>query len=85
MSYPYDVCVDAAGSQFVCEFGNSRIQVFDAEDRFVEAIGAPGRAPGQFSNPWSVALDSNGNLYVADAGNDRVQKFLRRHPLWTMR
>jgi hypothetical protein len=31
MSYPYDVRVDNAGFQFVCEFGNSRIQVFDPQ------------------------------------------------------
>src|SRR5436190_18743915 len=27
LSYPYDIQVDAQGRQFVCEFGNSRIQV----------------------------------------------------------
>ena len=70
--------MDAAGYQFVCEFGNSRIQIFDTEDRSVEILGGAGGAPGQFSNPWSIALDSAGNLYVADAGNHRVQKFIRR-------
>jgi len=69
--------VDATGLQFVCEFGNSRIQVFDANDRPVEIIGGPGAAPGQFNNPWGVALDSAGNLYVADSRNHRVQKLLR--------
>jgi len=70
--------VDAAGRQYVCEFGNSRIQVFDAQDQSIEIIGRPGAEPGQFSNPWGVALDSAGNLYVADSLNHRVQKFLRK-------
>src|SRR6266478_3292543 len=78
MSYPYDVKVDGQGFQFVCEFGNSRIQIFDAQGQPIEILGGPGAAPGQFSNPWGVALDSKGNLYVADAMNHRVQKFIRR-------
>src|ERR1043165_10057187 len=77
MSYPYDIRVDATGYQFVCEFGNSRIQIFDAQDKLVEVLGGVGSAPGHFSNPWSIALDSQGNLYVADSANHRVQKFLR--------
>ena len=78
MSYPYDVRVDAAGLRFVCEFGNSRIQVFDSKNQPVEIIGGPGAEPGQFNNPWSIALDSHGTLYVADALNHRVQKLVRR-------
>jgi DNA-binding beta-propeller fold protein YncE len=70
--------VDAAGRQYVCEFGNSRIQVFDASDQPLEIIGGPGLAPGEFSNPWGVALDSAGNLYVADSQNHRVQKLIRK-------
>src|SRR5205814_7485479 len=78
LSYPYDVRVDRDGFQFVCEFGNSRIQIFDSQDHLVEVLGGVGSAPGRFSNPWSIALDSRGNLYVADGGNDRVQKFIRK-------
>ncbi len=82
MSYPYDICVDGAGRQYVCEFGNSRVQVFDSNDQPLEIIGGPGDAPGQFSNPWGVALDSGGNLYVADSQNHRVQKLIRRPETW---
>jgi DNA-binding beta-propeller fold protein YncE len=78
LSYPYDICVDAAGRQYVCEFGNSRIQVFDANDQPLEIIGGPGAKPGRFSSPWGVALDSAGNLYVADSQNHRVQKLFRK-------
>ena len=78
MSYPYDIAVDARGYQFVCEFGNSRIQVFDTNCQPMEIIGGPGAEPGQFSNPWGVALDSHGNLIVADALNHRVQKLIRK-------
>jgi DNA-binding beta-propeller fold protein YncE len=70
--------VDADGRQYVCEFGNGRISVFDANDHLIEVIGKPGGAPGEFANPWGMALDSKGNLYVADSQNHRVQKLIRR-------
>jgi DNA-binding beta-propeller fold protein YncE len=86
LSYPYDVAVDAHGYQFVCEFGNSRIQVFDPDCEPVEIIGGPGSEPGQFANPWAVALDSQGNLVVADGLNHRVQKLVRKMgPIGPMR
>jgi DNA-binding beta-propeller fold protein YncE len=78
LSYPYDIQIDSTGLQFVCEFGNSRIQIFDANDKPVEILGGPGGDPGQFSNPWGIAFDSKGNLFVADAMNNRVQKFWRK-------
>lgn len=81
MSYPYDVRIDAEGNRFVCEFGNSRVQIFDAEGRTIEILGGAGAEPGQMNNPWAIALDSQGNLYVADSANHRVQKFLRREPI----
>ena len=56
LSYPYDICVDNAGRQYVCEFGNSRIQVFDAQDDPIEIIGGPGAAPADSAipgvSPW---------------------------------
>ncbi len=70
--------MDAEGHQYVCEFGNSRVQIFDAEGRSLEILGGVGSAPGKFNNPWGLALDSKGNLYVADSRNHRVQKFVRR-------
>jgi hypothetical protein len=83
MSYPYDVRVDKQGFQFVCEFGNSRIQIFDANDKPVEIVGNAGGKPGELANPWAVALDSHGNLYVADSQNHRVEKFIRRSRVTT--
>ncbi len=77
-SYPYDIQIDAAGLQFVCEFGNSRIQILDSQDRRWKFWAGRAALPGQFSNPWGLALDSKGNLYVADALNNRVQKFMRK-------
>ena len=78
MSYPYDLAIDREGLLFVCEFGNSRIQIFDRHYKTMEVVGEPGNAPGEFNNPWSIAMDSKGDLYVADSANHRVQKLIRR-------
>jgi hypothetical protein len=67
-----------AGNQFICEFGNSRIAVLDAQDQVPEVIGNAGAAPGSFANPWAICFDSRGNLCVADSQNHRVQKLVRR-------
>jgi DNA-binding beta-propeller fold protein YncE len=80
MSYPYDVRIDALGNRFVCEFGNSRVQIFDPHNQPLEILGGPGADPGQMNNPWAIAFNSRGDLYVADALNHRVQKFIRRVP-----
>ena len=63
----------------MCEFGNSRVQIFNAKDEPVEILGGAGGGPGQMNNPWAIALDSRGNLYVADSLNHRVEKFNRSH------
>ena len=78
LSYPYDIRIDEKGFQYVCEFGNSRIQVFGPDHQPLEIIGKPGLAPGEFSNPWSIDLDSQGHLWVADSGKHRIQKLVRR-------
>ena len=77
-SYPNDVRVNPAGNQFICEFGNSRIALLDAQDQVPEVIGNAGAAPGSFATPWAICFDSRGNLCVADSQNHRVQKLVRR-------
>ncbi|MEK9863128.1 MAG: NHL repeat-containing protein, partial [Verrucomicrobiota bacterium] len=78
MSYPYDLVWDHQNHLYVCEFGNSRIQVLNDQGKTLEILGGPGSAVGKLSNPWSIALDSTGSLYVADAANHRVQKWIRK-------
>ncbi len=85
-NYPTDIAVSAggrltpggeAGRIYVNDSLNFRIQVFDAEGRFLQAVGRPGGASGGFQRPKGIALDSDENLYVADALSDAVQIFDR--------
>jgi sugar lactone lactonase YvrE len=72
---PYDIAVDTAGSVYVCDNRNNRIQKFDSEGFFLAQWGGAGSEDGQFVFPEGIATDPNGNVYVADTGNNRIQKF----------
>ena len=58
---------------YVCDQDNNRIQVFDLDLKFVNAIGSHGKGKGEFTAPHDVKFDTAGNMYVADYGNERVQ------------
>lgn len=61
--------------------GNSRIQKFDRNAKFLTMWGTKGEGNGQFDfsfmDSGCAAVDAEGNLYVGDWGNQRVQKFDR--------
>jgi DNA-binding beta-propeller fold protein YncE len=75
---PRGIAIGPGGSVYVADTGHKRIQVFDANGRFLRSIGETGGGPGQFNEPSSVALDAAGNLFVADFWNARVQEFSAR-------
>ena len=68
LSYPYDVRVDPGGRQFVCEFGNSRIQIFNAQNRPVEILGEAGSEPGVFRLAARCSSGTYVRALAADLG-----------------
>lgn len=74
---PRDAVVGADGLLYVVDGGNFRVQVFDAEGKFVKTFGAIGRQGGQFSRPKEIAADAQGNIYVADSAFGNFQIFDR--------
>lgn len=70
---PDFIAVDSAGSLYVTDQKNHRIQVFDKDFKPMRTFGSRGSAPGQFESPEDLAFDKEGNLWVADGGNHRVQ------------
>jgi DNA-binding beta-propeller fold protein YncE len=54
---------------------NFRVQVFESDGTFVDAFGAVGVYPGQFSRPKGIAADPDGNVYVTDAAFGNFQIF----------
>jgi sugar lactone lactonase YvrE len=72
---PTGVATDAAGSVYVSDSLNARVQKFDASGALQRVIGSGGGLGGQLSDPGSVFVDAAGDLFVADAGNHRVDEF----------
>jgi DNA-binding beta-propeller fold protein YncE len=74
-SRPTGVAVDQEGNLYVCDTLNNRIEIFDADGKFVSAFGKAGDGPGYFARPKGIAIDSDGHIWVADGQQDRVQVF----------
>ena len=72
---PTGVAVDQDGNLYVCDTLNNRIEIFDADGKFVSTFGKAGDGPGYFARPKGVAIDSDGHIWVADGRQDRVQVF----------
>ena len=73
--FPWGVAIDDAGSVYVADTNNDRIQKFDSNGVYLTQWGSNGSGDGQFKFPYDVAVDAAGNVYVADRDNDRIQKF----------
>lgn len=78
---PLQAAVSSTGQLYVVDGGNFRIQVFDADGRFLSSFGSVGRLPGQFARPKGIAIDLQNNIYVVDAAFGNVQLFNPRGQL----
>ncbi len=78
---PTGVAVDQEGNLFVCDTMNNRIEIFDADGKFINTFGKAGDGPGYFARPKGVAVDSDGHIWVADGMQDRVQVFNQEQQL----
>jgi DNA-binding beta-propeller fold protein YncE len=72
---PTSVALDPDGNLYVADMLNYRIEVFDADGKFIRAFGKHGDGPGYFAMPKGVAIDSDGHVWVTDSIQGRVQLF----------
>ncbi len=75
LQQPRGVAVAPDGSIVVADFGHHRVQVFDAELRFVRQWGHLGDGNGEFREPSAVDVGADGRIFVADTWNGRIQSF----------
>jgi DNA-binding beta-propeller fold protein YncE len=69
------VAVGPDGMVYVSDSGNSRVQVFTPQGRFVRQFGSFGSGNGQFLHASDLVVDQAGNVYVADEQALAVTKF----------
>lgn len=74
-SRPTNAAVDDDGNLYVSDTFNDRVEIFDADGKFIREFGKPGDGPGYFARPKGIAIDRDGHIWVADAVQDRVQVF----------
>jgi sugar lactone lactonase YvrE len=80
-NYPTNLAVDARGRLYVTDTLNFRIQIFDAQGRFVSTFGTLGDTPGCLNRPKGIGVDSEGHIYVIDASFNNFQIFDERGQL----
>lgn len=80
---PQCAAVDKDGNLYVTDTLNNRVEVFDADGKYVSQFGKAGDGPGYFSRPKGIAVDGDGHVWVADAMQDRLQVFNREGQLLT--
>jgi DNA-binding beta-propeller fold protein YncE len=80
-SKPTSVAVDADGNVYVTDMLNYRVEVFDADGKFIRQFGKHGDGPGYFAMPKGIAVDSDGHIWVTDSMQNRVHLFTQEGDL----
>jgi hypothetical protein len=71
-NFPDDVAVDKTGNIYILDAGNTRIQKFGPDGKFLATIGRKGQGPGEFILPDSLDIDRDGSLVVGDSAQSRL-------------
>ena len=74
---PTDVAVDKDGNIYVTDTLNWRVEIFDAEGKFISQFGKHCDAIGCFERPKGIAVDGDGHIWVVDTGLSLVQAYDR--------
>jgi DNA-binding beta-propeller fold protein YncE len=72
---PINIALDTQGRLYVSDFGAYRVQVYDADGKYLRSIGEQGSNFGQFVRNKGVAVDRSNIVYVVDTAGDMVQMF----------
>ncbi|HEY5177300.1 MAG TPA: SMP-30/gluconolactonase/LRE family protein [Terriglobales bacterium] len=74
---PSDVALDKDGNVYVTDTLNWRVEIFDAEGKFVSQFGKHCDAIGCFERPKGIAVDGDGHIWVVDTSLNLVQAYDR--------
>jgi sugar lactone lactonase YvrE len=74
-SGPTGVAVDQDGNLYVTDTMNYRVEIFDADGKFISQFGRHCDMPGCFAHPKGISIDSDGHVWVADSMIELLQVF----------
>ena len=75
-SSPFGVAINYRNRMvYICDRGNNRIHILNADLTFSSSFDSYGKGDGQFMYPCDVTLDSTGNVYVADSDDHCIKVF----------
>jgi len=60
---------------YVVDRENSRVQVFQQDDKFAFTFGSKGSDPGQFQYPVRIAIDAETGVFVSDWHGNHISLF----------
>lgn len=67
--------IDELDRLWIADSEAREVRVFDADGRFVRAIGQPGEGPGEFGRIASVGRGPEGHMWIADTSLGRYEVF----------
>jgi hypothetical protein len=74
LNQPLDLKVSGAGNIYILDWGDTRIQAYDKNGRFLCTIGRKGKGPGEFELPASFDLSPDGKIFLLDSRNRRISQ-----------
>jgi streptogramin lyase len=73
LSYPIGITV-AAGTLYVTDANNGRVNTYNEKGEYLGAFGAKGKGAGQMEGPIGITA-SAANLWIVDWANQRLDEF----------
>ncbi len=74
---PTELLSIATDNVYVTDTLNNRVEIFDAEGKFISQFGRHCDGPGCFARPKGIAVDGDGHIWVADPMLDILQIYDR--------
>jgi len=72
---PVNLTLDDRGRLYVSDIGGYRVQVYDADGKYLRSVGRYGDNFGEFARLKGVAVDREHRLYTVDAAGQLAQIF----------
>jgi len=75
MNSPKGIAVAPAGSIWVADTRNNRLEKFNPSGGLLTSLSGEGSEPGKLREPTAITLAPDGSLWVADTANNRIEQW----------